>query len=52
MDAFRTSKIDCIVWDKEGLDESFIGHGEMGCMFYQILFVKGQDDMIEDHPVV
>ena len=33
LDAFRPIKIDCIVWDKEGLGESFIGLGESGRIF-------------------
>ena len=52
LDAFWLIKADCIVWDKEGLDDSFMGLGESGRIFHQILSVDGLDAKIEGPSVV
>ena len=51
-DALRPIIIDCIVLDKDGLGESFMGLGDSGCIFHQILSVYGLDVKIEGSPVV
>ena len=42
LNALRPIMIDCIFLDIEGLGESFLGLGESGCIFHQILVFLDQ----------
>ena len=52
LDALRPAVIDCIVLEKEGLGESFMGLDESGRIPHQILSVDGPDAKIEGQSVV
>ena len=48
-DALRPIIIDCIVLDKEGLGESFMGLGKSGHISPSNTYVDGPDAKIEEH---
>ena len=52
LNALRTIISNCIVLDKGGLGESFMGLSESGCIFHKILSVYGPKVKIEGPSVV
>ena len=51
LDALRPTEIDCIVLEKERLDESFMGLGDSGRISPSNPSVEGPDVKIEEHSV-